>query len=230
MPRLLARPRVDRRMDELMAGDQNGMNPVERGHVSPHVLPEELHGAETCVVAVRARIVPVHHASSGERRLVVRCARRGGGGLPMVGCTRDGGGLPVVRYARGGRLRVTRSYTQQGGVWRHGQRYHDRKYKCSEHVCSVQKQTARRTPAIRGESISKTSVFPQFQLAAGLGLGESPTWCLKSRSTSSLLTGRSIALCDRTSKRRNGVVPDSTPDLVPASPPPVRLPKRLGAV
>ena len=47
--RLVARPRVDRRMGQLMAGDQDGVVHVWSGHVAPQVLPEELRSADRVI-------------------------------------------------------------------------------------------------------------------------------------------------------------------------------------
>ena len=63
--RHLTRAGVDRRRSELVAGYQNGVNRVQGGYAAPHVLPEELHSAKTCVIAVRAGVVRGHHTRDG---------------------------------------------------------------------------------------------------------------------------------------------------------------------
>ena len=51
-PRLLARPRVDRRVGELMARDQDRGVHVWSGYVAPQVLPDELHSADRFIAAI----------------------------------------------------------------------------------------------------------------------------------------------------------------------------------
>lgn len=118
---LLARPRVGRRMDELMAEDHRGVIHAWSGQAALRVLPEELRSGERAIAVIAGAVT--NHA-------------RGGGGL-------------VVAGHRGNGLGMTPCPTQQRGAWRRCQCQRNRKDNGSKHVMlgSIRgKKSANETP------------------------------------------------------------------------------------
>jgi hypothetical protein len=136
------------------------VNRVQRGYAPPQVFQQESRRSDTCLVAIRARIVPGHH-TRGAGPFVAERAR--GGALMAVGGTR-GGGFPMARSAQFGRRRVTQGHTQQRAVRPDCQYRDDRKCSCSKHVVlgSAWRQEERQRRR-RGQG-SKQDVCPQSRL------------------------------------------------------------------
>lgn len=92
-----------------MERDQYRLQRIQARDRASAILSEKLHGAETCLIAVRAGVLRGDYTRDG--------------GVPAAGCARCAGSM--MRRARAGHRRVTPTTTQQRSVWPDYQYQHD---------------------------------------------------------------------------------------------------------
>ncbi len=182
-PRLLARPRVDRRIGELMAGDQNGEVHVWGGHRCASGPPERIaqrrpryRSYHSCRPQPRSSRL---RAPRGGMRLRRRRASRGGMRSRWRRRRAPHGGKRSRRPPAGDTRRYTRA--QRSARLLLSRRSKAQLLETRDTRFPIR---ATRTPTTPREQVSKQGVFSYARLAAGLHMGDFPTRCRKPRAAS----------------------------------------------